>query len=495
MGQAISAPKKSSDKLYYVWVVIGLFFIFIFGRVVPPFAGIDSVGVSIIGIFIGTLLMVSFGNMSFWPLLVAFIAMIDCGFSTSGDLLTSWFGNTTIQMLIWLLAVTGAVADSGAVQVMVYKLLSLKIIKGRPKTFLFILFIGFMFCALLLQASTALVILYLTIVDGICKACDIEDDNELRRTMQLGVYNSVMGIYILPFKIVGALALAEAALEPAGLAFDTGAYIITAGIIIVAIMLIYWAIVCFVWKPDMTKLKNFNFEDMNLKPEQKKLNRRQIIMLVLLLVGVVYLFASTFAPAGGTIRAFTGKYGSVWIWVGLLAVMCIIRIDGKPMINGAKVMSDKVLWGIIAMAGCFSILGNCIASDTHGIKTAIANLINNTIGTPSVFVLVLFSVVLTTVVTNLTSGFAASYPLLAICLPIAATMQANGVISSATPLATVIIASSFFAYMTPGAIIYAPILLEKPGMTKKFIWTKGLLVVGIFIVLATAVGTICSYIL
>lgn len=32
-------------------------------------------------------------------------------------------------------------------------------------------------------------------------------------------------------------------------------------------------------------------------------------------------------------------------------------------------------------------------------------------------------------------------------------------------------------------------------MTKKFIWTKGLLVVGIFIVLATAVGTICSYIL
>ena len=169
MGQAISAPKKSSDKLYYVWVVIGLFFIFIFGRVVPPFAGIDSVGVSIIGIFIGTLLMVSFGNMSFWPLLVAFIAMIDCGFSTSGDLLTSWFGNTTNQMLIWLLAVTGAVADSGAVQVLVYKLLSLKIIKGRPKTFLFILFIGFMFCALLLQASTALVILYLTIVDGSVK--------------------------------------------------------------------------------------------------------------------------------------------------------------------------------------------------------------------------------------------------------------------------------------------------------------------------------------
>ena len=46
---------KKSNGAYYVWTIIGLLLMFGFGKVVPEFAGITPVGVSILGIFVGVL--------------------------------------------------------------------------------------------------------------------------------------------------------------------------------------------------------------------------------------------------------------------------------------------------------------------------------------------------------------------------------------------------------------------------------------------------------
>ena len=50
--------------------------------------------------------------------------MILCGFASAGDLLKLWFGNTTIQQqIIWVMALTGALTESGAVNVFARKIL------------------------------------------------------------------------------------------------------------------------------------------------------------------------------------------------------------------------------------------------------------------------------------------------------------------------------------------------------------------------------------
>ena len=52
------AETRKSNVTYYVWSVIALVLIFGFGRVVPAFAGITPVGISVLGIFLGVLIAI-----------------------------------------------------------------------------------------------------------------------------------------------------------------------------------------------------------------------------------------------------------------------------------------------------------------------------------------------------------------------------------------------------------------------------------------------------
>ena len=60
------------------------------------------------------------------------VGLIICGYSTSSGLLASWFGNATIQQIIWVMALTGAVTESGAVNVLARKVLKIRALKGHP---------------------------------------------------------------------------------------------------------------------------------------------------------------------------------------------------------------------------------------------------------------------------------------------------------------------------------------------------------------------------
>jgi di/tricarboxylate transporter len=64
---------------------------------------------------------------------------------------------------------------------------------------------------------------------------------------------------------------------------------------------------------------------------------------------------------------------------------------------------------------------------------------------------------------------------------------------NATVLGTVTILSGLCAFLTNGAIAYAPILLGREEMTNKFIWTKGVVTNLIFIVIASVIGILFGY--
>ena len=48
---------------------------FFFGVIIPPFAGITSVGMSILGIFFGVLISTIATNEIFWPAILGLFAM------------------------------------------------------------------------------------------------------------------------------------------------------------------------------------------------------------------------------------------------------------------------------------------------------------------------------------------------------------------------------------------------------------------------------------
>ncbi|MPW27348.1 hypothetical protein GC105_16410 [Alkalibaculum sp. M08DMB] len=488
--------KKESNGLYYVWVVISILLMFGFGRVIPPFAGINEIGVSILGIFAGVLLMTIATDQVFWPALMGMFAMIISGFTDATSLLSLWLGNPIIQQIIWVMALTGVVTESGAVNVLARKMLSIKAIKGRPMVFTVALFFTVMICTVLVSSPTAMILLWYPILDGICDSCGIKKDSNLKRELLLGVYIAAMGAFILPFKGVhlSAIAVAAGILEGYGLTFDSGAYFTVATLIVVLFVLVYCMFIKYVWKTDLTPLQCFDADKLGFTKEDLTMNTRQKILLGSLVFGIVFLMGSFILPADSAIFALYSKVGSTWIWIFIFAFLCIFKVGGKPFVDGVKILQTKTMWQIVALAGCFMILGSAIASDEYGIKDAISNVLTPLVGNSSWVFLVIMCVVIATVFTNFTNGMPVTFTLLSVCIPFAATLELAGKVN-ASVLSVAIIMSGMCAFMTYGSIVYASLLLGREEITTKFMWTKGVTTNFIYIVVACVSCILFGYIL
>lgn len=107
--------------------------------------------------------------------------------------------------------------------------------------------------------------------------------------------------------------------------------------------------------------------------------------------------------------------------------------------------------------------------------------------------MVVFCVLISTIFTNFTNGMPVSFTINAICIPLACALQKSGG-GNATVLGAATILSGMCAFLTNGAIAYAPIMLGREEMTNKFIFTKGIVTNGIFIVICSAVCILSGYI-
>ena len=68
----------AQKKYVYVIDIIAMFFMFVFGKIVPPFGPVTDVGVGMIGVFIGLVLLTVCTKNMFFATLMSMIAMIYC---------------------------------------------------------------------------------------------------------------------------------------------------------------------------------------------------------------------------------------------------------------------------------------------------------------------------------------------------------------------------------------------------------------------------------
>lgn len=495
MSETTSAPDKNTR--YYIWTAISLFFIFGFGRIVPEFAGITPAGIHILGIFFGVLIATITTGETLWPGLMGMFAMIICDFTTPRDMLQTWFGNTTIQQIIWVMALTGAVTESGAMDVLARKTLKIKALKGHPMRLIVALFLAVFVCSALVSSPTTMILLWYPILDVICEICGIEKNCDLKRELLLGIYISIMGAYILPFKGIhlSSIAIISGIMEANGLPFDNGIYLLTSAFIVLALVVVYIVFIRYVWKADLAPLRNFDVQKMNLTEVNLRMTGRQKILFGTLIFGILFLLTGMVLPKGSAALGFYNKIGSTWIWIFLFAALCIIREpDGTPFINGTKLLQNKTMWGVVVIAGCLTTCGTAIASDDYGIKDAISRILSPVLGNASWPLMVILCVAIATLFTNFTNGLPVSFTANAICIPIACTLQMRGS-GNATVLGTAIIMSSMCAFLTNGATAYAPLMLGREEMTTRFIFTKGVIVNAAYIVLASLICIVMGLLL
>lgn len=480
--------KKGKVTAYPFLCAISLFLMFFFGKVVKPWATVTEMGVNVLGVYLGVLVMLICTKEMLWPPIVGMFALVLHGYNSAAGVLQAWLGNNTVVMLLFILAICGALKESGAPVVLANFLMTRKITKGRPCLLLFMLFISATLLSMLSSGTAAIMMMY-QIADGLMEACGYDKDSEEHRFILLGIYIANIGAYMLPFKGIhlSTLAVATGIMAEFGVEFNAMLYLLACCFTVIIFIILYILAMKFVFKCNLEPLKNFDTSRLTLGEGGTKFNTRQAVLLGSFVLGILFLLVQMFLPKESALLAAMKSIGTAWPWA---AIFCILAIphtkDGKSFINAGACLRDNAMWSTFAMIGCISMCGQAISKADLGIQQWLLDLCKPILGNMSFFAMVAVTVIFCTVLTQFLNGSPIAYILNTLCIPFACQLELAGQ-GNASSICSVVTFCCFFAFVTPAASSTAPLITGHPNMTGKFLWTKGWIYTALWIVVAIVV--------
>lgn len=490
------AKKKKNPIAYWGVVAVGLFLMFLFGMICPTWSAVTPMGVNMVGIFVGLLVLITATGELIWPALAAAVASVVCGYGTGTEMVAQLLGTTTILQVIAILVLCAALRETGAGKVIAKKIITAKFVKGRPLVFTMSFLLAFLFADIFLDTFGG-IIFSLTVFESVREALGYEKNDKYVQSMTLGLYLcGMLGAALIPFTpmtlaITGAFG---AAIAPYGYGFNPAMYIVAAVAVGVVFMIVYSLLIKYVFRCDMSKLKNLNVDEIEiLRTTKSKFNTKQVIYLVAFLVGIAYSFVLHFLPQDGSLYTTLAPISQAFWFVAVIVILSIVKMDGEPLMDCKKHFKEGVNWGIVLTIGMFMIVGGALSNPDLGVRTWLTELLSPLFSDMPFPIFMLAIIVICAVVTNFFSNMATGVIVSSITMPFIVVYAAQGIDPSI--VAAAIAYTSMCAYMTMAAAGPAPLLLGREGIENKFIWTNGLITLVAYILVAVILFTLIAVIL
>ena len=492
----MTAEGKKSSVGYWIWLVVGLAFMFLFGMVCPAWSTVTPMGVSMIGIFVGLLILITSTGQLIWPSLAALFATVICGYMSGADAIAKFMGTSTILQVIAILVICSALRETGAGKVLAKKIVTAKAIQGKPLLFTAVFLLAFLYADIFLDTFGG-IIFSLTVFESVREALGYEKNNRYTQAMTLGLYLcGMLGAALIPFTpmtlaITGAFG---AAIEPYGYTFNPAMYIVAAIVVGTVFMIVYSLMIKFIFRCDLSRLKDLNPNEIEaLKDTSSKFNKKQVIYLVAFLFGIAYSFVLHFLSKDSSIYVALAPITQALWFVLVIVILSIVKIDGEPLMDCKKHFAAGANWGFIATIGVFMIIGGALSSNDLGVKTWLAEVLTPLFSGMPLPLFILIIVLATAIITNVFSNMATGIIVSGVTMPFTVVFAAQGVDPSI--IAAAIAYTSMFAFMTYAAAGPAPLLLGREGIETKFIWTKGLMTLAAYVVVAAVLFSLLGLIL
>lgn len=362
--------KKQTYTAYIVKLLVGLFFIFVFGRVCPPWGGITQTGIQAIGIFFGLIFLLS--NSEFGlilPSLLGFLAVLLTDAYTPSSLMAATFGNSTVVQIIFAYVLCQTIISTGAGEFISKWLLTRKVLRGKPYLFCFVFF----FAAWVMGAFAKIggIVFVLALLDSLIDNLGYEKEGSFNRWMSLGSFVSAcIGMALIPFQglplvIFGAIL---SAMAQSGIVLNYAVYMLS---IIVFSMGVYRPV-----RPDDEGLPCRRRQTARLRcePYQRRAGRQTAYdpqagpglpdfpVCDRLLGGMAFLPADS--PLGQALSTFDQ---CTWFILALV-IFFLLREDGKPLLNEEQTFRSSISWGIVLAVCIFNVIGGMLANPELGVR-------------------------------------------------------------------------------------------------------------------------------
>ena len=360
-SQKLCMPAPKAGKLIVSLLIIALFWF------LPAPAPLTQIGMRVIGIFIGTVLLLSLVD-TVWPAILAVALLGRSGVATLNEAIAGTLGSWIVYFILMSFVMTYALNKSGFTDRLVAKFMSMKFVSKSPWTFtISMATIGLILACFMDQIpATAFMLMFANKVY-----------EELGYTKK-DAYHHIANILIVYAVIIGGamtpishslailgMGIYEATTGVSISLFTYMAFGVPTGLVLYIAMVVIIRLTC---KPDMSNFKNFDIQKV-LK-QQGKMQLKEIIT-VIVFFGTVILWmlpgiASMFTQAEW-VKALNGYGITFWAIISVI-LMSIISVDNEPIIDLKEVMNKHINWSILIFIAIGVYLGSALSNEATGVS-------------------------------------------------------------------------------------------------------------------------------
>ena len=414
--------KQNKNSSYYINALISVA-IMAFFRFIPPFGAMTTLGMTILGIFLGVLWGWIKCEMA-WPSVLAFILLGFTGYVPNvGAGITSAFSNGIVQMILWLLFFAAILTVSGISEQLANRLVSSKMIKGRPWLLSIVILAAAFICALFGASMAALFICW-EFVHSVSKQAGFTKEDKWPKMMLVGVaFSACIGLVVLPFQVgvVASYGYLSSASKGAYGAYNFMQYFMFSIIVGLSIMALYVALCKFVVRPDMSKLKG----DIQVG-KITEFTAKQKIAIWALVAMIVLTIVPSLLPKTSAIAKFINNIGLNAIILGICVAVTLFRDkEGKPHFTFQELGVRGVHWGIMLMVSTAIVLGTALSSNGTGFNATFVNAFKPILGGTSPYVFTLLICIATILLTNVVNNAVAGAVMVPLMFSFAPIVGAN----------------------------------------------------------------------
>ena len=383
--QRLHMPAPKLVKILACFAVMALFW------VAPAPAPLTEIGMRTIGVFIGTVVLLSTVD-TVWPAILAVALLGRSGVATLNEAIAGTLGSWIVYFVLMSFVMTYALNKSGFTDRLVAKFMSMKFVSKSAWTFtISMATIGLILAAFMDQIpATAFMLMFANKVYeemGYGK-----DDAYPHMANFLIVYAVIIGGAMTPIShslaILGMGIYETATGLPMSL-FTYLAFGVPTGIVLYLVMLLIVRLTC---RPDMSKFETFDIAKVLKKQEPMQL--REIITVVVFF-GTVVLWmlpgvASMFTDAEW-VSVLNGYGITFWAIISVI-LMAVISVDDEPLVNLGEVLNKNTNWAILIFIAIGVYLGSALSAKSTGLDAWItANITPLTAGMPPILIVLLIT--------------------------------------------------------------------------------------------------------
>jgi len=467
-------------KTLFSFAVMGIF------TLLPPIEPLTAVGMKTLGVFIGTVLLLSLVD-TVWPAILCIPLFALTGVMKLNETIIASMGSWITMFIIMSFILTYSLNATGFTARLTAFYMSRRFASRSPWTFTVALISLGMIVGWFLDPVPT-VAFFMGFSGRIFRELGYKTTDRYPHmvTMALAFAINIAGGMTPishPLAILGMGIYSQATGNSINL-FSYMMYAVPVGLLIYIGLLLLLRLF---FKPDMKRFEDFDVR--KVLDEIKPMDLREKITVVVffatvilwMLPGVLTMFNPDLA-----VIALLNKLGAAFWALIAVVILAFVEVDNKPVIDMKEAFTKGVSWGTVFLAAAAILLGAAVTNEAVGLNDFIVgNIVPITESLPPILI-VLVLTGLTSVMTNFTSNVTTIVLMTGVSVSIA--LGSGGAINPAAIALTTTMVGAL-AYMVPASFASIGVLYGDEYSHGGTIFKYG----GYTVIITTIVETFIGY--